>query len=151
MESIVPATLVAVALLVTASAAAEEANPNLRYGIPVDPTHFSQDGAQQTVRSIVRALDDGKVSYMLAHLIAPEDIDAKLKFDRAALRRLAGKATAASTEKLRNALVDHLEQGRWIIKGGRALSEVQDRADLTLERVGGRWYMHNVPRRKTAR
>ena len=140
----------AIALWISSAVVAEEANPNLRYGIPVDRTRFSQDGPQQTVRSIVRALNDGKVAYMLAHLIAPDDVDAKLKLDRAALRQLAGKATPESTGELRDALLDHLEQGRWIIKGGRALSEVQGRADLTLERIGGRWYMHNVPRQKTA-
>ena len=140
----------AIVLSIAPTAAAEQPNPNLRYGIPIDPTHFSQDGAQQTVRSIVKALDDGKVAYMLAHLISPEDVDAKLKLDRAALLRLADKATAESTAKLRDALVVHLQQGRWIIKGSRALSEVRERADLTLERIGGRWYMHNVPRPKTA-
>ena len=154
MNLVSPAMILVVTattLSIPSAVVAEDVDPNLRYGIPVDPTHFRQDGAQQTVRSIVKALDDGKIAYMLAHLIAPEDVDAKLKLDRAALRRLADKATSDSTAKLRDALVDHLEEGRWIIKGGRALSEMKGRADLTLERIGGRWYMHNVPRRKTAR
>ena len=136
-------------MTVGADVRADEGDASLRYGIPRDATRFSQDGPQQTIRSMVKALDDGKIAYMLAHLISPEDVDAKLKGEDAALRRLADKATGESTAKLRAALVDHLRSGRWIIKGSRALSEVKDRADLTLERVDSRWYLHNVPRQKT--
>lgn len=131
------------------AAQADDNGPNRRYGIPLDATHFPQVGPQQAVRSIVKALDDKQVAYMLAHLISPEDVDAKLNGEVAALRRLAGKATGESTLQLRAALVDHLEHGRWIIKGSRALSEVNNRADLTLERVDLRWYLHNIPRQKT--
>lgn len=139
--------LVGMALLMAPPAFAQEPAPapSIRYGVPVDLQTYAQATPRDALRSICYAVADGDIEYLLAHLIAPADVDARFADDPPALKETAQQATPESSEQLVSALQRHLTAGKWSLLGARATSRVAGLPDVTLERIGTRWYMHNVP------
>ena len=144
------------ALLLTTLAAAsllaqqrvEKVNLELRYGIPAKVALYPQRDPQETVRSVIRATRAGEISYMLAQLISPSQVDEKLDGNRAALGKLAAKATSAKSKKMIAALEQQLKSGTWTVERDLAWSRVDGLPVLSLEKIGDRWFMHNTPVQK---
>jgi len=124
--------------------------PNLseRYGYRVDLKRYPQGNPQETVRSIIEATAQGEIEYMLAHLIAPDETDQRLRGDRQLLHKLASKATPEKSGKMIEGLSRHLADGTWTIKRGLAWSHVDGVQDLSLQNLGDRWFMHNTPKKR---
>ncbi len=116
-----------------------------RYGIEADLKRYPQDDPRLAIRSVIRAVTAGDFEYMLAHLISPSQVDEKLKGDRQAFRKLLAKATPEKSEQMTEALRQQLEKGTWTINRDMAWSELKDVPLLSLEKLGNRWFMHNVP------
>ncbi len=116
-----------------------------RYGIWADLDRYPQDGPRQTVRSVIKATRSGDIEYLVAHLISPAQVDKRLGRDPQALRKLAAKATPAKSQKTCAALSRQLAEGRWTIRRNLAWVEVDGVPDVSLEKLGGRWFMHNTP------
>lgn len=116
-----------------------------RYGIRADLKHYPQENPQQAIRSIVETSRKGEIAYLLAHLISPEQVDEKLKGDRQAFRKLVAKATPAKSKKMADALTRQLNQGRWTVRRDLAWVQVSGLPNASLQKVAGRWFMHNTP------
>jgi hypothetical protein len=132
-----------------ASTSAQGAKPEtspyaVRYGIRANQKRFDQTSPRRTVRAAIKAIEGGKVEYLLAHLVSPHEVDRKFRGDRIRLSRLAATAAPKQAETLRDTLRQHLDKGRWTVQSGSARSRVEGAPDLTLQRVGRRWFLQNA-------
>ncbi len=116
----------------------------VRYGIHLDLVMYPQEDPQETVRSVVRAVITGDIRYMLAHLISPSQVDEKFDGNQEAFRAMATKASKAKSESMVAALTRQLSHGTWVIQENLALSRVEGIPNLSLEKIGERWFMHNT-------
>lgn len=116
-----------------------------RYGLQVDLKHYPQSDPQQALRSVIRAASEGDIEYLLAHLISPAQVDAKLRGNRHTLVVLADKATSAKSKRMIDGVNRHLNDGKWAIHRQLAWSEVEDVLHVSFEKIGNRWFMHNAP------
>jgi hypothetical protein len=124
--------------------AADPVDQPIRYGIAADLETYPQAHPQQTIRSVMKASLAGHLDYMMAQLLAPSQVDAKLKGNAAAMRRLTSKSTAEGRRRISAALGRHIEAGTWLVTRRRAWAQTEGLPDLSLEKIGDRWYMHNV-------
>ena len=124
--------------------AADPIDVPIRYGIVADLETYPQAHPQQTIRSVMKASLSGHLDYMMAQLLEPSQVDAKLKRNTSALRRLTSKSTPEGRKRIATALRRQLEEGTWLITRRYAWAEVDGLPGLSLEKIGDRWYMHNV-------
>ncbi len=141
------AVVVAAAAAASARADSESVRRDLevRYGIEVDLKRYPQGDPQQAIRSVIQAAVASDVEYLLAQLISPAQVDQKLGGSRGEFRKLVAKATPEKSRKMAEALGKQLREGTWIIRRNAARAEVDGVPDLSLEKLGGRWFMHNTP------
>ena len=124
--------------------AADPVEVPTRYGIAADLETYPQGHPQQTIRSVMKAALAGHLDYMMAQLLSPSQVDAKLKGNAAAMRRLTSASSPESRKRIAIALKCQLENGDWLITRHYAWSQADGLPDLSLEKIDGRWYMHNV-------
>lgn len=120
-----------------------------RYRIVVSDDVYPQATPRETVGSIIDALENSNARYVLAHLVSPSQVDERLHGDARALEKLVVGMTPAKSHHLLDQLDLHLAEGKWTTRGRRASSRVHGVPDLTLEKIGQRWFMHNVSPRPT--
>ncbi|MCG8583571.1 MAG: hypothetical protein MI757_02540 [Pirellulales bacterium] len=118
---------------------------DVRYGYKVDGEQYPQTSPKEALASVIKAIESGNITYMLAHLIDPEEVDQKFKGRADQLEGLASKTTAAKRRKLAQILARHLTEGAWTLGGTTTRCETKDISDATFSRVGDRWFMQNVP------
>ncbi len=116
-----------------------------RYGQEVDLRLYPQSTPQQAIESVIEAMRAADITYMLAHLVSPTEVDRKLKGDRDAFRQLAVKATPEKTKAMVTELQKLLDDGTWTMRRNLCWATIDGTRDLTLERIGRRWFMHNTP------
>lgn len=121
-----------------------------RYGQEVDLRLYPQETPQESVESVIKAMHSGDITYMLAHLVSPTEVDRKLKGDREAFHKLAAKATPEKTKGMVVELQKLLDDGTWTMRRTLCWATIDGKRDLTLERVGKRWFMHNTPVKRPA-
>ncbi len=144
------ACIVVLATVTVAAAQRDRTTPRReaseRYGIRLDLERYPQDSPHATVQSIVKAARLGELPYLIAQLVAPLQVDAKLRKDRRALAALVARATPERTQRLIDAMRAHLKQGQWAATRRTAVSHAQDLPTLRLRKVGQRWYLSNTIR-----
>jgi hypothetical protein len=135
-------------LVVTAPHSAhgnESTDFSLRYGVRADRARYPQSKAEETLKSVVRAVKTNDIAYLLAQLILPAEVDRKFGGSRKQLLALAEKSTPAKSRRLIDALERQITQGTWTIGPDTARCQTKGVPDVTLSRLGTRWFMHNVP------
>ena len=94
--------LVAAAALVLAGAAAAQPDPvPARFDVIHNPDAYPQDTPQRVLTSVLEAIGRDRYDYVVAHLLDPAFVDARLLatqayFERAAADQLAGTVAATS-------------------------------------------------------
>jgi len=126
--------------------AAEPSDLRERYRIVVSDDVYPQDTPKATIRSIIDAIENSNARYALAHLISPAQVDQRLRGNAREFEKLVSGMTPAKSRQLLQRLEDHLIDGDWNTRHRSAWSRLEGLPDLTLERIGERWFMHNVPR-----
>lgn len=121
------------------------ADLSVRYGIKVDLERYPQRDPQTIVRSLAQATAAGEIEYMLAHLISPSQVDAKFEGNRQKLKAMALRPKPGESGRMIDSLNRHLDDGAWLIWRNLAWSHAQGVMDLSLEKIGNRWFMHNTP------
>jgi len=116
-----------------------------RYGVDVDLKRYPQSDPQQAIRSIIKTIAAGDVEYMLAHLISPTQVDQKLASSQEAFAKLAVKPSAKKAKVLIDSLKRQLSDGTWTIRRHLAWSKADGVPDVSMEKIGTRWFMHNTP------
>jgi len=130
------------------SAQAPKQAPPPRYGIEANLRDYSQETPKDTLASVLRAIERGRINYLLAQLADPAFVDQRVKtvyggdFDelvRETTAKLADNPTAVKE------LQRFLKEGEW--EGGEnsanaKLKDVKDRQVL-FRKIGTRWYLEN--------
>jgi hypothetical protein len=116
-----------------------------RYGQEVDLKLYPQGTPQEAIGSVIKAMKAADITYMLAHLVSPAEVDRKLKGDLEAFRKLALTATPEKTKGMVTELQKLIEDGTWTMRRDFCWASLDGKRDLTLERIGKRWFMHNTP------
>lgn len=122
-----------------------------RYRIVANLDHYPQDTPKATIRSIIVAIEEGNARYVMAHLVSPTQVDERLNGNARALERLVSGMTPAKSRYMLDQLERHLLDGNWDAGNRLTTSQAEGVPDLSLERIGDRWFMHNEPRRPTKR
>jgi hypothetical protein len=131
------------ALFLSTAAAQEK---DARYGVALDSKTYPQATPKETLASVLKAIADKKVDYLVAHLADPSFIDDRVK-------RVYGGKFAEQVEDTRGRLdpfaVKQLErfakEGKWDINKTEAtvtVEEIKDR-QVKLLKKDGRWYLAN--------
>jgi hypothetical protein len=136
--------LFAVAFLFTANFADE--TPGKRYGVATDLKTYPQSTPQETLASIIKAIENKRIDYLVAQLADPPYIDERVQ------RLYAGKVEAQIDEtktKMDAAALKLLQRfqkdGECKSDKDSAIVQLKDNKEraIHLRRVGERWYLLN--------
>ncbi len=119
------------------------AQDSSRYGVALDTATYPQATAKQTLASVLKAIDAGKIDYLVAHLADPSFVDDRVK------RLYGGKFTEQvqdTTIRLDPPTVKLLKrfakEGTWTIGKTSAIVSLDDVRDRVVRLVlkDGRWF-----------
>lgn len=118
-----------------------------RYNIDYDSNSFRQDSPKVALGSVIRALNDKRVDYLLAQLTDPEFVDEQVarvhagKFDE--LVRAVKIKFANDPDLIKN-LVRFHKEGDWKIGDTTATAKLPELKDQIFFRyIGSRWFLEN--------
>jgi hypothetical protein len=135
--------------LVTAlvvSAVLPAAEPATRYGVAPDLKAYQQATPEETLASVLRAIDSKRFDYLAAQLADPDFIDERVK------RLYAGRfeEQIADTQARMDALAVKLlkrfaKDGKWKTEKDTARATLEDAPErvLRMRQLGGRWYLEH--------
>lgn len=134
-----------------------------RYGYEYEPKLYRQDSPQEALKSIVKALNQKKLDYMMAHLVDPEFVDDEVE----QVKRLFGKksnpkaVTFVAFERVVKQTQLHFLEDPQVLKELRMFAksdmwEFKPKGDLAIvshkaiparrvfmRNIGGRWFLMN--------
>jgi hypothetical protein len=139
---------VAIVLFLGLQAAAQQSEPPGRYGVLLNQRLYPQETPKETLASVVSALDNGRIDYVLAELTDPAFIDERLqKFYRGDFDELVAEASLklADDPSPIKLLQRFLKEGDWQENATTASARLKDVSDsqVYLRKVGTRWYLEN--------
>jgi hypothetical protein len=134
-----------VGVVCVAGGGAQEATPGKRYGVEADLKTYPQNSPKDTLASVLQAIDNKQIDYLLAHLADPQFVDRRVEASgfeetlKEAKTRLLDDPSAA--KQLRRFLKD----GEWHIADGTATVRLKDVTDrwVYLRKADGRWFLEN--------
>lgn len=123
-----------------------------RFGVPVDLKEYPQDNPQDALASVLKAVGQKRLDYLLAQLAEPSFVDARVKVLAGGLDTLRAEAA----DRLLNdpgaakLLARFQKEGQWDTGDAEATVRVKDQARFLRFRKGadGRWYLVNENRDK---
>jgi hypothetical protein len=147
-------TSIVIVLVITISAAvaaqAPKAAPGERYGLSPTTDVYPQGTPQETLGSVVKAIGDNRVDYLMAQLADPDYVDQRVQHvHHGKFQNLVEEATQKLT---RDPIViktfrRFLNEGTWDAQEAKASVRLKDRADQAgFRRIGERWFMENWQR-----
>jgi hypothetical protein len=141
---------VVVALLVTlvfVCPTLAESDPAARQGIDADLKAYPQGTPKETVASVLKAIENKRVDYLLAHLADPEWVDQRLKDTGGKLNELRQETTARLVEDPGAAkqLQRLLKEGEWETDTATASVHLKEGTEhwVFLRKSNGRWFLEN--------
>jgi hypothetical protein len=141
---------------VLSAQAPKQEEPVSRYGLFYMPRAYPQPTAKETLASVIKAMDDGKIDYLLAHLADPDFVDKRVKevyggkFDELVKETNMKLAdNPASIKELRR----FLKEGEWQGADATASVKLKDVTDrqVFLRKVGDRWFLENRQKPEAAK
>jgi hypothetical protein len=140
--------LVGVACVTAARAQnSRDGEPPRRYGTHTDLDTYPQDNPQDTLKSVLLAIDRRRIDYLLAQLADPDWVDKRVrtvhdgKFDdmvKETTEQLAQDPTAVKQ------LGGFLKDGDWKEDGDRASAQLKGvKERVYFRKFGKRWYFEN--------
>jgi hypothetical protein len=138
------ASVLSVILAATCSVAQEKAD---RYGVALDAKAYPQATAKEALSSVLKAVADKKVDYVVAHLADPSFVDDRVK-------RVYGGKFAEQVDDTRarldpfvqKQLKRFLDEGKWDAGKAEATVTLDGSKDrrVKLVKKGDRWYLANA-------
>jgi hypothetical protein len=129
-------------------AQATKETPPRRYSIEANLRDYPQETPKETLASVLRAVERGRINYLLAHLADPAFVDKRVKeiyggnFEelvRETSRKLADNPAAVKE------LGRFLKEGEWEGGDTTASAKLKDLKDrqVFFQKIGPRWYLQN--------
>jgi hypothetical protein len=117
-----------------------------RHGVSADYKAYPQATPKDALASILKAVEDKRIDYVLAHLADPQWVDECVKkngdkFEYFVKECKETKLDPGAVKQLRRFLQD----GEWKIEEKTAESRLKDVPDrsVRLFKIGDRWYLEN--------
>jgi hypothetical protein len=127
-----------------ATAGADE--PVQRYGINADCKVYPQATAKEALASILKAVEDKRVDYVLAHLADPQWVDDRVKKNGGKFEDLVKECKETKLDPVAiKQLGKFLKDGEWKVEEKTAEARLKDVSDKSVRffKIGDRWYMEN--------
>jgi hypothetical protein len=124
----------------------QAATKGSRYGIAPDQKSYPQSTAREALASVLKAIDDKKMDYLVAQLADPAFVDDRVK------RIYGGKFAEQVTDtasRLDSSTVKQLKrflkEGKWTVDKSQALVQLEDVKDRAVRLIqkDGRWYLEH--------
>ena len=140
---------VAGAVVVAPATPAHGGEPAARYGVAADLKTYPQGTAKEALASILKAIENKRIDYLLAQLADPDWVDGRVRAYEGGFADLVKETTAKLDPPVVKRLGRFLKEGEFEALDAAAvvrLKDVKDRA-VRLRRHDGRWYLqsHNKP------
>ncbi len=134
--------------VVGVSAQAPKEAPPRRYGIEANLRDYPQETPKEALASVLRAIERGRINFLLAHLADPAFVDNRVKVVYGGdFEELVRETTAklANNPNAAKELERFLKEGEW--EGGESsasakLKDVKGR-QVFFRKIGPRWYLEN--------
>jgi hypothetical protein len=158
---VLSASLICLAVLTGASAqTAGKGKPVVNFNIEADFDRYPQKTPQEALNSVLKALTDRRVDYLLAHLADPAFVQARLKSLKAQMGASLTEETKTTLafERLVKATDEHFrddptkvrelgrfaKDGEWEINGVATVSlKLLPARKVFLKKVQNRWYLED--------
>jgi hypothetical protein len=123
-----------------------KADAGKRYGVETDLKTYPQSTPKEALASVIKAVENKRIDYVVAHLADPEFIDARVKRDFGGNFDEQVNDTRTKLDEANVKLLQRfLKEGDWAGKDSPVvvlLKDVKDRA-VTFGKIGDRWYIRN--------
>jgi hypothetical protein len=124
----------------------KDTKPPRRYGVEADLERFPQDTREHALASVLKAIDQRKVEYLLAQLADPQFVDKRVQGYGGNFDEMVRETTAKLTnepETVRQ-LRRFAEEGEWEGDEETATVKLKDVKDqVFLRHAGTRWFLEN--------
>jgi hypothetical protein len=133
-----------------------DVKPSKRYGIEPNLELYPQSKPEETLASVLQAIERKRITYLLAHLADPDFVDNRVKkvyggdFDemvKETTTKLAGNPDSVKE------LHRFLTEGEWERgenKASASLKDIKDRK-VYMRRIGKRWFLENQQQAEAAK
>jgi hypothetical protein len=136
------------AWVVGVAAQAPNEAPPRRYGIEANLRDYPQETPKEALASVLRAIERGRINYLLAHLADPAFVDKRVKEVYGGdFEELVRETTAKLTDNpaTLKELQRFLKEGEWETGETTASAKLKDIKDrqVFFRKIGPRWYLEN--------
>lgn len=122
--------------------------PPSRYGVIQNLARYPQADPKQALASVLKAIEDQRIDYLLAHLADPEFVDDRVKqvyggkFDELVRETKTKLADYPASVK---ELERFAKEGEWQETKDSAVAKLKDvkERQVYMKKVGNRWYFEN--------
>jgi len=125
----------------------KDAEPPRRYGVPADLETYPQDKPQNTLKSVLLAIDRGRIDYLLAQLADPEWVDDRVRSVHDGKFHDMVKETTDQLSHDPDAIKQlrrFLRDGDWKEGDDRASAQLKGvKERVHFRKVRDRWYFEN--------
>jgi HEAT repeat protein len=141
------AVAVLIAVLSVASASGQGKKLNSRYGIDVDIDTFPQKTAKEALGSVVKAMQQKRIDYLIAQLTDPKFADQRIKEVHGG--KFEGLVQETTTKLLDDPetvkqLQRFVKDGDWKVEDETAVATVKDVKDrVFFRKLEDRWFLEN--------
>lgn len=134
-------------LLFAAPALGQDAEVPPRYDVNAIPPNYPQTTPEETLASVLKALERDRIDYMAAHLLDPEFVDARLTATGITFAEFVGEVRRKFQEDPQGLkdLRRIMREGVVDTMGGEAIvthAEIPDKK-VFLKRINNRWFIEN--------
>jgi hypothetical protein len=140
--------VVCFSLVLVAGSAAQDTGTSKRYQIAANLDTYPQATPKETLASVLAAIENQRVDYLLAQLAEPDFVDKRVEqvyggnFDE-----LVKETTTKLTDSpgMAKELQRFLKEGEWESGDGTATAKLKDIKDrqVYMKKIGQRWYLEN--------
>jgi hypothetical protein len=125
----------------------KKAPPAKRYGVVLDLGRYPQATPKETLASVLFAVDNQRIDYLLAQLADPEFVDERVKKQGGSFEELVKETRTklADNSDAVKELRRFLKEGEWKAAETSATVTLKDVKDRTafFKKVEDRWYLEN--------
>ena len=126
---------------------AQETNAATRFGVAADFSSYPQATPKEALSSVLKAVDDKRINYLLAQLSDPDFVDRRVAAHGGNFEALVHETTEKLTADMAalKLLRRFLQEGEWRntdLTAAVRLKDVRDRC-VYLRKTEGRWFLEN--------